>query len=86
MTLDPIKQRDILDQDYVSRKDLQSLYGWSKRQASKEFTEILEGLIYEKKKIMYRGKTCLIPIDKILEKYPLSYQKINRSANRLAKQ
>ena len=84
--LDPVRQRDILDQDYVSRKDLQDLYGWSKRQASKEFNEILMEQISMKKNIMYHGRTCLIPIDPVLDKYPLTYQKINRSANRIIKE
>lgn len=82
MQLDPIRQRDILDQDYVTRKDLQDLYGWSKRQASKEFGDVLESERISNKSIMYRGRTCLIPLNKVLDKYPLSYSRIARSAIR----
>lgn len=82
MQIDPIKQRDILDQDYVSRKNLQDLYGWSRRQADMEFRYILEDIRSDYQPIMYRGKTCLIPLDRILNKYPLNYARISRSANR----
>lgn len=80
--LNPIIQRSILDQDYVSRKDLQHLYGWSKAQARTEFIAIQHQLEEEGKPMMNRGRTLMIPIDRILKIYPLSYQKINRAAER----
>ena len=84
--LNPVIQRDILDQDYVSRRDLSDLYGWSKRQAAKEFDRILEDQLSQGENIMCRGRTALIPLNRILSKYPLSYQKIDRSAKRVLKE
>ena len=79
----PIIQRGILDQDYISIQDLRHLYGWSKTQATAEFKFIQHRLEEENKPIMNRGRTLMIPIDLILEKYPLSYQKIDRAAKRI---
>lgn len=79
----PKKQREILDQDYVSRQDLRDLYGWSKSQAKLEFISIQHELEAQGKRLMNRGRTLMIPIDLILERFPLSYQRINRSANRM---
>jgi len=80
--LNPIVQRRILDQDYVSINYLRSLYGWSKNQATIEFKYIQHRLEEDNKPIMSRGRMLLIPIDLILEKYPISYQKVDRAAKR----
>lgn len=84
--LNPVVQRRILDQDYVSINDLRSLYGWSKAQATIEFKHIQHRLEEENKPIMNRGRMLMIPIDIILEKYPLSYQKIDRAAKRIVEE
>lgn len=78
----PIRQREILDQDYVSKQDLRDLYGWSKATAQIEFISVQHELESKGKKLMNRGRTLLIPLDKILERYPLSYQRICRAAKR----
>lgn len=80
MTLNPINQRRILNQDYVSRRDLRELYGWSKEQAKKEFMAIQHQIEDEGKPMMHQGRTLLIPITEILKIYPLSYNKIDRAA------
>lgn len=81
--LSPIIQREILDQDYVSIQDLRYLYGWSKTQATSEFKTFLNDEESKGKKIMTRGRMVLIPLDIVLEKYPLSYQRIDRAAKRI---
>lgn len=76
---DPKRQLQILNQDYVSKKDLRELYGWSKATAQLEFVAIQHDLASEGKKLLNRGRTLLIPLDRILEKYPLNYKRIKRA-------
>ena len=79
MTPNPKRQLQILNQDYVSKNDLRELYGWSKAQCKTEFIAIQHEVEGEGKRILNRGRTLLIPLDRILSKYPLSYKRIQRA-------
>ena len=80
--LNPVIQRNILDKEYVSIRDLMKLYGWSKSTATIEFKNIQHQIESEDKPMMRQGRTFLIPVDLILKKYPMNYQRISRAAKR----
>ena len=77
----PLVQEEILDQTYVSANDLYNLYPISKRVAYEWLNEVTKELIKEEIPLM-PGRPQLIPLQRVLQKYPLNQEGIRRSAKR----
>lgn len=83
ITLNPERQLQVLNLDYVSKSEIRDLYGWSKARCRKEFDEVKKEMIDEGKRLM-GGYPERIPLDRLTSKYPMTYSKLLREVKRKA--
>lgn len=83
--LNPIKQEEILDLTYVCTNDIYNLLPMGLTEARKLFLTIKNELLGEGLMLM-PSRPEVIPLERVLEKWPIDQLKIRRAATRMKKE